>query len=153
MSFFSKLFETKSRSDLIAEYENADEKILDEEYRALGRQIWKNYVPNSGQSLCIQGELLRAIEKLRDEAHRNGNVNWDFGHEILAKFILDTLLDKKDISENSKVILKTDIKRILKFEVPYLEDDLFDRIGHIILDWCRLHKNPIPRDINPNLHR
>jgi hypothetical protein len=40
------------------------------------QDIWKNFVPPSGQAATVQGELLRAIEKLRDEAMRNGNGNW-----------------------------------------------------------------------------
>jgi hypothetical protein len=35
---------------------------------------------------------MRAVETLRDEAHRNGNVNWDGGHVILATFVRDTLI-------------------------------------------------------------
>jgi len=30
--------------------------------------LWKTYVPKKGQSETVQGELIRAIEKLRDEA-------------------------------------------------------------------------------------
>jgi hypothetical protein len=43
------------------------------------KKIWQTYVPKSGQSASVQGELLRAVEKLRDEAIRNGNVNWTRG--------------------------------------------------------------------------
>jgi len=43
------------------------------------KQIWVNYVPKSGQSDTVEGELIRAIEKLRYEAQNNGNVNWDQG--------------------------------------------------------------------------
>ena len=39
--------------------------------------IWRNYVPEAGQSEILQGELLREIEKLREEAQGNGNRNWD----------------------------------------------------------------------------
>ncbi len=53
--------------------------MKEEEYLEIGRFIWSNYVPKSGQSETVQGELLRAIEKLRDEAHRNGNINWMTG--------------------------------------------------------------------------
>jgi hypothetical protein len=31
-------------------------------------------------------------EKLSDEAHRNGNMNWDEGHVILAEYLRDTLV-------------------------------------------------------------
>jgi len=155
VSFFSKLFKSKSRSELIAEYETSYEvqNRSDEDYKALGQRIWKNYVPTSGQSEYVQGELLRAIEKLRDEALRNGNVNWDVGHEILALYIRDTLTSELSVPEDSKKILEKDIARILKYQIPYLKDDLFDRITNIILDWCFLHENPIKREINQKLYR
>jgi hypothetical protein len=50
--------------------------------------LWQNYVPKSGQAETIQGELIRAIVKLQDEAQRNGNGNWDQGFEIFCQFIL-----------------------------------------------------------------
>jgi len=62
-------------------------------YETEARTIWKTYVPPSGQAKTVQGELLRAVEKLRDEAQRNGNVNWDDGHKILARFVRTTLID------------------------------------------------------------
>jgi hypothetical protein len=32
--------------------------------------LWQNFVPQSGQADKIQGELIRAVERLRDEAQR-----------------------------------------------------------------------------------
>jgi hypothetical protein len=125
----------------------------DKEYDEIGRYIWQAYVPNSGQSKMVQGELLRAIEKLRDEAMRNGNVNWDDGFVILAHYIVDTLSASNDISSQQKVQLKSDVDRILDYDHPYLEDDLYDRITHVIIDWYLSHKDPIPRKRNPKLDR
>lgn len=127
--------------------------MTEEEYREIGRFIWKNYVPKSGQSDTIQGELLRANEKLRDECHRNGNINWDSGHEILANYILTTLTESPDVSEEAKIDLKRDVERILDYEHPYTEDDLFDRIERKIFDWYSLNREPISRTHNPDLHR
>jgi hypothetical protein len=58
--------------------------VTEEEYQDLGKFVWRTYVPKRGQATTVQGELLRANEKLRDESQRNGNINWDEGHEILA---------------------------------------------------------------------
>ena len=107
----------------------------------------------SGQADTVQGELLRANEKLRDESQRNGNINWDQGHEILARFILETLQSSSDVSAEAKVQLERDILRILDYEHPYTEDDLFDRVEKVILDWYLRNKEPIPRSKNPDLHR
>ncbi len=105
------------------------------------------------QSDTVQGELLRANEKLRDESHRNGNINWDNGHEILAQYIRGTLVSSSAISDKDKTQLKSDISRILDYEHPYTEDDLFDRIERIIFDWYVKNKEPIPHTKNPKLHR
>ncbi len=127
--------------------------MTEEEYRELGRFIWKNFVPKSGQSDTVQGELLRANEKLRDEAHRNGNGNWDDGHELLANFIKETLSESSDLSWLQKRRLNADIEIVLNYDEPYLKDDLFDRIEKAILDWYVQNRDPIPREHNPNLHR
>ena len=122
-------------------------------YTEIGRFIWQNYVPKSGQADTVQGELLRANEKLRDESQRNGNINWDQGHEILARFILETLQSSSDVPAEAKVQLERDILRILDYEHPYTEDDLFDRVEKVIFDWYLRNKEPIPRSKNPDLHR
>lgn len=124
-----------------------------EEYIEIGRYIWQNYVPKRGQADTVQGELLRANEKLRDESQRNGNINWDEGHEILANYILDILVDSNDVSNEAKKQLENDIRRVLDYEDPYTEDDLFDRIEKTIFDWYLYNKIPIHREHNPKLHR
>nr|WP_176573403.1 hypothetical protein [Nonomuraea pusilla] len=45
---------------------------MDAQYAEETRRIWKTYVPLRGQADTVQGELLRAVEKLRDEAQSNG---------------------------------------------------------------------------------
>jgi hypothetical protein len=52
-------------------------------YPQEARSLWRTSVPRSGQAATVQGELLQAVEKLRDEAQRNGNINWDGGYETL----------------------------------------------------------------------
>lgn len=127
--------------------------MTEEEYREIGRYIWQNFVPKSGQSDTVQGELLRASEKLRDEAHRNGNMNWDRGHEILANYIKSTLLESSGLSWLRKRRLKSDIDIVLNYKQPPLEDEVFDRIEKAILDWYVKNRDPIPRKHNPDLHR
>src|SRR5262249_13816778 len=101
----------------------------------------------------VQGELLRASEKLRDESQRNGNVNWDEGHEILARFLLETLTASAVLTDETKAQLRRDVQRVLDVENPYPADDLFDRIERVLLDWCAAHPDPVPRAPNPALHR
>ena len=124
-----------------------------DDYLALGRHIWQTYVPPTGQSSTVQGELLRANEKLRDEAHRNGNVNWDEGHAILARYIVDTLEAWAGLTPDRKAQLRADIALLTVPRVPYLEDDAFDRVERCILDWCLAHPDPVTRTHNPQLRR
>jgi hypothetical protein len=131
----------------------AESSVTDEEYAEIGKFIWRTYVPKSGQSTTVQGELLRANEKLRDECHRNGNGNWDSGHEILANYILGTLVASEDVPADAKAQLARDVERILDYENPYTEDDLFDRVERVIFAWYLCNREPIPRDENPDLHR
>ena len=123
------------------------------DYREIGRFIWQHYVPKRGQADTVQGELLRANEKLRDEAQRNGNINWDEGHEILAGFILQTLWSSADVSVDAKAQLERDIARIRDYKNPYTDDDLFDRVERVIFDWYLRNNDPIPRSKDPKLHR
>lgn len=115
--------------------------------------IWKNYVPKNGQADTVQGELLRAIEKLRYEAQDNGNINWDDKFELFCDYIWDILnswgkFDKESLSE-----IRNDLNRILEYENPYLEDDLYDRISDYIMEWYLQNKEPIKRDKDPNQYR
>jgi len=55
------------------------------------RELWRTYVPARGQAVTVQGELIRAVEKLCDEAQHNGNVNWSDDQAILVNYVRDTL--------------------------------------------------------------
>ncbi|MBA3882380.1 MAG: hypothetical protein H0X73_06590 [Chthoniobacterales bacterium] len=123
------------------------------DYAEIGRFLWQNYVPTSGQADTVQGELLRAAEKLRDESQRNGNVNWDERHEILARFILHTLQSSDDVPAEAKGHLERDIARIRDHKHPYTEDDLFDRVEKVIFDWYLQNKDPILKPKDRDLHR
>jgi hypothetical protein len=81
------------------------------QYPDIAKKIWKDLVPPTGQADTVQGELLRAIEKLRDEAQRNANVNFNSSHKLLAQFTMNTLVnagmfDKKEIAQ-----IKTETKK------------------------------------------
>lgn len=126
-----------------------------QEYEEIFEYLWDTFVPRSGQSETVQGELIRANEKLRDEARRNGNLNWSEDPQncfmLLTNYILDTLLPLPDIPDAKKKQLQTDIERLRDFEYPYTEVDLFERIEFLIIDWYLQNKEPIPRKINPQL--
>ncbi|WP_301110204.1 hypothetical protein [Sporosarcina sp.] len=117
------------------------------------KHIWVNYVPKSGQSDTVEGELIRAIEKLRYEAHNNGNGNWDEGFELFCYYLWDILNDDSVFGNEVLHEIRTDIDLINNSEVPYLEDDLYDRIADRSIEWSLAHKGPITRKKDPKQYR
>ena len=67
MGIFDK-FKKKESNISIEQLKNEQ---YEQEYFETCKFIWKNYVPKSGQSTVLQGELLRELEKLRLEAQDN----------------------------------------------------------------------------------
>ena len=123
------------------------------EYFAEAKFLWQNYVPKSGQAATVQGELIRAIERLRDEAQRNGNGNWDEGHGIFCQFILDTLCGAGVFDEMIQKEIRADIATLRNYETPYLEEDLYDRLTGHIVEWYQKNPSPIAKPHDPNLFR
>jgi len=128
-------------------------RMTDKEYLEKAKYIWKTLVPSRGQADTVQGELLRAIASLQDEAQRNGNCNWDDGHEIQANYLLEVIENSKMLEKKKLKQFKHDIARLLKFKSPYLENDLYKRITHIVVDFYMKYPDPIKHKYNIDLHR
>jgi len=116
------------------------------------KDIWMNFVPKSGQADTVQGELLRAVEKLRDEAIRNGNGNWDHSFDLLLRYLRERLLDPNVFAP--AVIEKTSqtLDRLADFEQPYIVDDLYDDLGDRVVEYYKHHGSQ-PHQPNPELWR
>ncbi|MBC6491822.1 hypothetical protein ACFSQD_11140 [Flavihumibacter stibioxidans] len=120
-----------------------------EEYLETGRYIWNTYVPKSGQAQTVQGELLRSIENLADEAQRNGNINFNADcHGIHLSYLRKYLMDEKLFDKNTLQQIKQDLDRLSNEKDPYLKDDLYDRLRERIIDWYLQNKTPIPHNKN-----
>lgn len=132
----------------------------------IARWIWNNLVPKSGRAPSLQGELLRAIEKLRWEAQSNGNINWDACFEMFIDFLGEHLLGEPRFSKESKVEISADLERLRNFlsvddleddedagGLPCVDDDLYDRLTSHVVSYCRLHPNLVPIELNPAQYR
>ncbi len=123
------------------------------EYLEIGKYIWSNYVPKSGQAETLQGEMLRAIEKLADEAQRNGNINFNPDcHGIFITLLEEHLLNDKLFDKETLKQIKKDLDILSVEESPYTEDDLYDRLRERIIDWYLQNKTPVPNPKNPKLY-
>jgi hypothetical protein len=122
------------------------------QYFEEARDLWRTYVPRRGQAESVQGELIRAVEKLRDEAQRNGNVNWNDGFEILARFLRDTLVTSGLFAPPIVEEIDRDVARLLYFDAPETGDEPYDRLTDRVVEWARAHPDPVPHERNRDLH-
>jgi len=114
--------------------------------------LWRTYVAPSGQADTVQGELIRAIEKLRDEAQRNGNINWRRDHEIMVEFVRDTLLRSGLFEESADAEIRSDIEKLMDAEHPITSDEPYDRLTDRIVEWSQSHPDPVSHPHDPELH-
>jgi len=148
-----KKMEDEVKIDTNINIDELHNKINKKNYDKTAKVIWQKLVPSRGQADTIQGELLRAIEKLRDEAQRNGNVNFHKNcHRLLLKFLKETLLDKTIFTKEELLTLKTDLKKISYKTMPYTEDDAYDNITKRLIDWYLANPKQIPNPKNEALY-
>jgi hypothetical protein len=113
-------------------------------YPEIGKEIWKKLVPARGACDTVQGELLRAIEKLSDEAQRNGNINFNTRHKNMAKFIKTTLLAAPIFDAGQKEEINAYISLISKKTQPYTDDDAYDYLTDRICEFYMKNPELIP---------
>lgn len=123
------------------------------DYFQTAKVIWQKLVPKSGQADTVQGELLRAIEKLRDEAQRNGNGNFNKNcHSLLIDFLRKELADKNLFEKETTHEINNDLDRLSIKNKPYIEDDIYDRITERIVDWYLKNPTKISHISNDKLY-
>jgi hypothetical protein len=114
------------------------------------RRLWQAAVPGSGQADTVQGELLRAVEKLRDEAQRNGNQNWDHGFDVLLEYLRTRLLDGHTFGGEDRAEIDADLAVLANYGYPHTGDDVYDRLADRAVEWTHAHPDPIRHEPNPN---
>jgi hypothetical protein len=120
------------------------------------RRLWEELVPQRGQGETVQGELLRCVGKLTDEAYRNGNENWDENFEIMARFIGETLDDPNVFSEDEIAKIRRSVAQILSnHNSPDLSGhgSSYYYLAEQATKWCERRRKPIPREIDPDLQK
>jgi CheY-like chemotaxis protein len=128
------------------------EKVLTAEDDAIATSIWQTYVPQSGQSLTVEGELLRAVEKLRDEAQRNGNGNWDRGHVILLDYLAKILSKDPAFTALQQMRIREIIYQLRQDDLIELDDEPYDYLTSRIVQYYKKYGSQ-PREIDPDLLR
>ena len=80
-------------------------------------------------------------------------LNWDDGHETLARFVRETLIDSEVFGAKQRKDVAKDVDCLLDHERPETEDDVYDRLVERVVDRCRAHPEPVPHRHNPKLRR
>lgn len=108
-------------------------------YEEEARAIWQDFVPQSGQAQTVQGELMRAVEKLRDEAIRNGNANWDNGFARLRRYLERHLLDRAVFDAETRRATGKALWRLRFAWAPVMDDAVYDALGDRVVEYYRHH--------------
>lgn len=124
-----------------------------QKYVKEANDLWTKYVPKSGPANTVQGELIRAVARLRDEAQRNGNMNWDAGYKQFTVFLNDTLSNSAVFDAATQAEIRADIKRLQNYDEPYTEDDIYARLSDHVVEWCQANPTPVERAVEPNEKR
>lgn len=84
--------------------EKAAEEELHQRIRNIDdfRRLWRELVPLTGSADSLQGELLRAVENLRDESCRNGNRDFGLRHLEQCQLLADTLNKWPDFTTDTR---------------------------------------------------
>jgi len=119
------------------------------------KRLWGELVPPFGQAKTVQGELIRAIGKLSEEAYRNGNVNFDQDHGILCQFLRDNLKDPSVFSAEEIEKIDHWIDRILDSKRPDNNGPgtCFSHLAEQVVRWCEAKKKLVPREFDTALNR
>lgn len=132
--------------------------VFDDELSAL----WKKLVPKEGEAETIQGEMVRAIGRIKGDYYRNGFGNWYPMYYKLSQFLAAHLIDESTFKPFTLSVLRADIRalnaygnRVMTEGNPYESfrfslfettgiEEAFERLDAAIAVWCKRHPELIP---------
>lgn len=124
--------------------------------------LWKKLVPKEGEAETIQGEMVRAIGRIKGDYYRNGFGNWYPHCYKLPQFLAAHLIDGSTFKPFTLSVLRADIRalnaygnRVMADDNPYESfrfslfestdvEEAFERLDAAIVVWCKRHPELIP---------
>jgi Ankyrin repeats (many copies) len=107
-------------------------------------KIWQEMVPREGPAPTVQGELLRSVEKLREEAQQHANAHYRKTHKRMAVFLRDTLIGSGIFDKAEKDRIRSEAGRLMKAGKPVVDDQLYDHLVDQVCVFYTKHPAPIP---------
>ena len=108
----------------------------DEPWQDLHQALWQELVPPSGPAPSLQGELVRCIGSLTDEAYRNGNINWGARHRAMV----DTL--EQHLGPGASPALKQALRQLRQHRRPDLsgQGSPHYQVSEAVVRFCLEHR-------------
>lgn len=96
----------------------------------------------------MQGELVRCIAKLTDEAYRNGNGNFGDSHRTMCKYLRERLSDASVFTAAELRDIDRCVRRVLDSENPDLGGPVtcYDLLAEKVVRWCLAHPTAMPEE-------
>ena len=129
------------------------------QYPAIARKIWResgagpvasvqgagssNAVPSSGAGSSVAGQLLTAVETLREEAQQHGNAEYGKRHKRMAIFVRDTLVKSGIFDKATIDRIRSSTAALMKASKPYLQDDVYDQLVDLICVFYIQRSTPV----------
>ena len=120
-------------------------------YSKYAAYLWNNFVPAEGQAETLQGELIRALEKLEHEITGNGKINWNEQHVRLAESLKHSLVNSGIFPTLVQNEINADVNRLTDDATIYTDDDVYNRLTSRIGEWYWRNKKPIKKVKDPKL--
>ncbi|HEV2479133.1 MAG TPA: ankyrin repeat domain-containing protein [Puia sp.] len=111
-------------------------------YPEIAMKIWTELVPKTGIANTVHGELMQAVERLREDAQRNGISRNRRQQKRTARFIRDTLIDSKLFDAAGIERIRSTTGRLIKGSRLYPSDDIYDQLVDQV---CIYYKEKPPR--------
>ena len=118
----------------------------DASWKTLNDALWKELVPPRHAADTVQGEMIRCIGNLTDEAYRNGNMNWGERQIDMIALLRTTLLDGT-FSAEREAELGVALTRMGHHRRPDLSGDGSPHyvVNEAVVQWCLAHRDLIRR--------
>ncbi|PIF28289.1 hypothetical protein CLU88_3196 [Acidovorax sp. 56] len=119
-------------------------------------RLWSELVPQSGQATSVQGELIRCTGRFSDEAHRNGNANWDEGYERMLAFVAQSLDDPNTFDAQQRAKVREAIQSIhAAIDAPDLSGhgSALYFLSEMAVRWCLKNPALVTHTYDPHLKR
>ena len=113
-------------------------------YPEIAQQIWTELVPKSGPADTLQGELLRSVERLREEAQLHHNRNYKRAHKRMAILLRNTLIGSGLFDQAETDRIRSNTQRLMKSSRPYTANDIYD---HLVDQVCIYHMQKPPASV------